>query len=71
MIPFSGMVVHDIQDDLDARTMQRLDHRLELVDFSAFSWIGGISNIRGKIPDGIISPIIGEPLINQKLIIQK
>ena len=32
VIAFSGMVVHHVENDLDARVVERLDHRLELPD---------------------------------------
>ena len=35
VIALGGVVVHDVQDDLDARLVERLHHRLEFSDLGA------------------------------------
>ena len=45
---------------------KRLDHRFELRN--AAPWRGGIAGVRRKIPDRVVAPIIGEPLIQEMLV---
>ncbi len=67
MTPLSGVVVHDIQDDLDARLVQRLHHRLELAHVSA-RCPARIPHVRRKEADGVVSPIVGEVAVHQVLV---
>ena len=68
MIAFSGMVVHHVEDDLDARVVERLDHRLELPDMVGAIRRGRIANVRREKPDRVIAPIIGETALDQVMV---
>ena len=61
MIALGRMVVYHVQDDLDAGGMEGLDHGLEFADQA----VGGIAHFRGKKADGVISPVIFEPLVHE------
>ncbi len=59
LIAFAGVVEHDIENDFDARFVERFDHLLELVrpvppEFGS----GGITSMRRKERQRIITPVV-------------
>ena len=67
LVAFGGVVVDDVEEHLDAGAMQRLDHRLELLDLPAALAAAGVLVVRGEEPDGIVPPVVAEPLVEQML----
>ena len=49
VVPFGGVVVHNIQDDLDACPVKRLDHGLELSGDTLGIAVVGILVVGGEI----------------------
>jgi len=48
MVPFGGVVVNDVEDHLDPRSVQSLDHALELVELLAPLAGCGIGRVSAK-----------------------
>src|SRR5205085_4200278 len=68
---FSRMVVDHVQNDLDARAMEGLDHALEFPYMAASNRRGGIANIGSKKADRIVAPVVGEASILQMFIVDE
>ena len=65
VVALRGVVVHHVQDDLDARLVQRLDHRLELTNLPARHPGGGIAVVRSEERDRVVAPVVGEAPVGQ------
>ncbi len=65
VIAFTGVVIDNVQDDLDARLMKGLHHILKFIDLAARLSATAVSDIRGKKADGIVSPIVGKVFLFQ------
>jgi hypothetical protein len=65
MIALRRVVVHDVEDDLDARLVEGLDHGLELGHLLARAVGGGEARVGGKKSDGVVSPVVREPALHQ------
>ena len=64
MIALGGVVVDDIQDDLDARVVQILDHLLEFADRVARpAGVAGVAGLGRKESQRVVAPVIVEPLL--------
>ncbi len=60
VVALGGVVVDDVEDDLDAGPVQRLDHPLELADLCAALARGGVAGVRGEETHGAVAPVVGE-----------
>ena len=49
LIPFTGMVINDVEDHLDSRAVKRLHHRFEFRDASAENVAGREADVRREI----------------------
>ena len=58
MVAFAGVVIHDVQEDLDPDRVQRLDHRLELSHLPATVVGGRITVVRGEVADCVVAPVV-------------
>ena len=56
---FGRVVVDDVEDDLDAGRVQRLDHGLEIAVGLAG---GGIELLRGEVADRVVAPVVPQAL---------
>ena len=65
MAALAGVVVDHVQDHLDARLVQGLDHGLELADLLAEGAAAGVPDIRCEEPDGVVPPVVGQPSFHQ------
>ena len=69
-----GVVVDDVQDDLDARCVQVLDHLLELVDGPLRSALlrgaGGIGPVRGEEGQRVVAPVVAQPAGREMRLVQ-
>ena len=65
VIALRRVVVHDVEDDLDARLVKGLDHGLELGDLLARAVGGGEPRVGGEKSDRVVSPVVREPAFHQ------
>src|SRR6267142_961231 len=63
VIALGGVVVDDVEDHLDAVLVQRLDHRLELVERRPEPAAGRVAKVRSEEADGVVAPVIAEALL--------
>jgi hypothetical protein len=66
LVALGGVVVDHVEDDLDIRVVQRLDHCLELGHLLAARPGCGVGRVRRQEPDGVVAPVVGEPLVLQR-----
>jgi hypothetical protein len=65
VVALRGVVVDDVQDDLDARLVQRVHHVPELVHLLAHPPAARVTDVGGEEADGVVAPVIGEALALQ------
>jgi hypothetical protein len=58
VVALGGVVVDDVQDDLDAGRVQRLDHRLELLHLPAVPAERRVVVVRGEEADRVVAPVV-------------
>src|SRR5438309_11205157 len=68
MIALRGVVVHHVEDDLDARFVEALDHGLELADLLAAGARGGEAGVGGEIAHRVVAPVGVETAILERLL---
>src|SRR5918999_1716893 len=62
VVALAGVVVDDVEDDLDAGIVQPLHHRLELAD----RVIGRAeADVRGEEGDRVVAPIVDQAALDQ------
>ena len=69
VVALRGVVVDDVEDHLDARAVQRLDHALELAHLLAVLAGGGVARVRGEEADRRVAPVVGEPALEQERLV--
>jgi hypothetical protein len=65
MISFAGVVVHNVEDDLDSGRVQGLDHLFELDDLFSLVAAGAIAGHGREEAEGVVAPVIRESLFDQ------
>src|SRR5262245_39923579 len=65
VIAFASMIVDDVEDDLEAGTMQGLDHGFELHHLLADNPCAGVARLRRKEAEGTIPPVIAQPCLHE------
>ena len=55
-IALAGMIKDDIQNDLDARFVQSLDHLAKVSDVAPLARCKTVGVVRGEVANGVISP---------------
>ena len=71
VIAFGRVVVHHVENHLDAFAVQRLHHALELGHLAARVAGAGIARIRREEVGGVVAPVIRQPFVDQALVVQK
>ena len=71
MIALRGVVIHDIEDDLDPGAVQGLHHRFEFPDRLAGNRRGGVRTLWREESDGVVSPIVGQAAVLELSITHK
>ena len=66
VVALGGVVVDDVEDDLDARLVQGPDHRLELLHLLAALARRGVRVVRGEEADGVVAPVVRQALVEQR-----
>jgi hypothetical protein len=65
VVPLGGVVVHHVQDHLDAGRVQPPHHLLELAHLPAAVAAAGVARVRREEVEGAVPPVVGEPLVDQ------
>ena len=69
VVALRRVVVDDVEDDLDAGAVQRLDHALELLDLLALHARGRVGGVRREVADRRVAPVVREPaLVDEALL---
>ena len=71
VVAFSGVVVDDVEDDLDAGRVQRAHHALELLHLLAEIAARRIGVVRREEPDGVVAPVVREPTVDEVLVVHE
>ncbi len=58
MISFAGVVVDNVEDDLDAGCVQGLDHLLELDNLLSLVAAGAVPGHGREEAEGVVAPVI-------------
>ena len=69
VVALGGVVEHDVEQDLEAGGVQRLDHRLELGHLAAGpagADGGRVAVVGGEEADGVVAPVVGQPPLDQE-----
>ena len=61
MVAFGGVVEDDVEDDLDAGAVQRLDHVAELVDRPERILARAVRLVRREERDRRVAPVVDQP----------
>ena len=67
LVRLRGVVIDDVEDDFDARRMQRLDHRLEFVHVTRRA----IPRVRREEADRVVTPIVAQPILNETAVVDE
>ena len=70
VVALGGVVVDDVEDDLDAGGVHRLDHRLELLDLLALL-ARGVVGVRGEEAEGVVAPVVAQALVEQRRVLDE
>ena len=64
-----GVVVDDVEDDLEARLVEQLHHALELAQHRlgtlAAVLLGRVGAVRGEEVEGVVAPVVREAVLQQ------
>ncbi len=71
MVPLGGVVVHDVEDDLDAGTMQVLHHLLELVDLLPALSRRRVLRVRRQVPDRVVAPVVAQAALDEVRVVNE
>ena len=66
VVALGGVVVDDVEDHLDARPVQGLDHALELAHLLAADAGRRVARVRRQVADRGVAPVVGEPAVGQE-----
>ena len=61
MVAFGGVIEHDVENDLDAGPMQRLDHVAKFVDRAQRILTRAVGLVRREERDRRIAPVVDQP----------
>ncbi len=59
------VVVDHVEDDLDARPVERLDERAQLVHRPHAGAVGGVGGLGGEEADRVVAPVVGQAALHQ------
>ena len=65
VVALGGVVVDDVEDDLEAGGVERLDHRLELVDLPPPVAGRAVVAVRGQEADAVVAPVVAQASLEQ------
>ena len=65
------MVEDDVEQDFESRSVEGVDHGLELghlADGSARPRLRGVRLMWREVADGVVAPVVGQPTVDEKLL---
>ena len=65
LVALGGVVVDDVEDDLDPGLVKRLDHLLELADLLAADSLARVARVRREEADRVVAPVVGEAALDK------
>ena len=68
-LPFGRVVIDHVENHLDARVVQRPDHRLELVQLPVRVGRREIPRVRGEEAQRVVAPVVAPLPLDQKPLI--
>ena len=77
VVALGRVVVDHVEDHLDPRGVQGLDHGLELLDLLAgltlrgLATAGGVRRVRGEEAEGVVAPVVAQPLVEQRAVLDE
>src|SRR5215208_1443925 len=71
MIAFGGVVVNHVEDHFDAGGMKCRHHHFELLHRVLRNAGGAITAVRREETQGVVTPVIGQPAVDQHPVIDK
>ncbi len=71
MVALGGVVVDDVQDDLDTGLVQRPYRGLELQDLLAAVAPRGVRVVRGEETDRVVAPVVVQPHVDQPVVVHE
>ncbi len=71
VVALAGVVVDDVEDDLEAGRVERLDHGLELIDLAPVRAGRGVLGVRREETDGVVAPVVAQPAIEQESVMDE
>ena len=69
VVALGGVVVDHVEDHLDARPVQGLDHALELAHLLAADAGRRVAGVRREVADRRVAPVVGEPAVGQERLV--
>ena len=69
VVALGGVVVDDVEDHLDPRAVERLDHPLELLHLLAAAAGRGVERVRREVADRAVAPVVRQPLAGEVLLV--
>ena len=67
LVAFRRVVVDDVEDHLEARLVQRFDHRLEFADGILYR----IARVRREVTNRVVAPIVAQPPLDQRPLVDE
>ncbi len=69
VVALGGVVVDDVEDHLDPRPVQRLDHALELAHLVAVGARRRVQRVRREVADRAVAPVVDQPLVDDERLV--
>ncbi|CAM5326054.1 hypothetical protein SHIRM173S_04985 [Streptomyces hirsutus] len=71
VVALGGVVVDDVEDDLDPGLVQRLHRRLELQHLLTAVAPGRVGVVRGEESDGVVAPVVVQAHVHQAVVVDE
>jgi hypothetical protein len=71
LVALGGVVVDDVEDDLETGLVQGADHRLELRHLLAELPGGGVLVVRGEEADRVVAPVVAQAALGQVAVVDE
>jgi hypothetical protein len=71
VVALGGVVVDDVEDDLDARLVQGAHHALELLHVLTGRGVAGVLVVRREEADRVVAPVVAQALLLQGVVLDE